>query len=252
MWCMIDGNSWFHADYHGDEKNCVKNFINRVGDIRDKYKFSRVVIAFDQKPSWRCDVYPKYKADRDPKPDIFYQLFAELRTKLDGAGAFEILDRPRTEADDIIAELAREAVATGGRAVMFSSDKDLHQCLRNGMISQVTKVVRDFGGAISCTFVTTSSMYEKYGLVPSQWVDYRCMTGDPSDNIPGCYGIGPGAAMRVLQQCTTLDGFSENPDQIKLGPVTRKRLIEFCANGDLETFRKIMTLAPQVAPVRAC
>jgi 5'-3' exonuclease len=249
MWALIDGNNWFHADYRADENNCVKYFVNRVMDVTAKYRFARTVVAFDSHPSWRTDVYPLYKAGRDPKPDLFLQLFAELRSKLAEKG-IEVVEQPRMEADDLVADLARRARMADIKAVIFSSDRDFHQCLREGCVTQVKKVSR-VDHQIACEFVTARDLYAKYSVVPSQWVDYRCITGDSIDNIPGCVGLGPDAAAKVLSVFPSLDEFAADPDGVELGPKTREKLIEFCGSEDLRIFRKIMSLAPIVAPVGA-
>src|SRR5918992_214669 len=70
-----------------------------------------------------------------------------------------------------------------------------------------------------------SSMIEEYGVTPEQIPDYKALTGDPSDNIPGVKGIGPKGASSLLKEFGTVEKLYENLDEVG-AKGTRKKLEE--------------------------
>ena len=46
----------------------------------------------------------------------------------------------------------------------------------------------------------------RFGVRAAQYADFKCLVGDPSDNIPGVRGVGPKIAARLLARFETLEG----------------------------------------------
>ncbi|MFH1602169.1 MAG: 5'-3' exonuclease H3TH domain-containing protein [Candidatus Shapirobacteria bacterium] len=57
-------------------------------------------------------------------------------------------------------------------------------------------------------------------MKPSQVVDFKALSGDPSDNYPGVYGVGPKTASSLLEKFQNFDNVYQNlnklPDALKM------------------------------------
>lgn len=225
VWLLIDGNNWFAKDYFASAGSSVSNFTRRLADCVKWMKPARVAIAWDS-PSFRTALREGYKAGRSVKPEGFGVMLARLRTALEASG-FEQLQRDGFEADDILASMAATAVDEGCNAVVASTDHDLHQVLRSGRVTQAIAFTRPRMGEIKADWVTAATVHKCYGVHPWQWVDYRVMTGDTSDNVAGCPGVGPQTAATILQACGTLDGFFDEPFRPLITPRLRAAVLAF-------------------------
>lgn len=100
------------------------------------------------------------------------------------------------EADDLIAETALKLKGEGKEIVIFSEDRDMYQLL-------------DLEGRIKIhnlkEEITTNIFKEKWGIQPDEYVDWKCLVGDVSDNIKGLPGIGEVKAKKLLAQWKTLE-----------------------------------------------
>lgn len=248
-WLLIDGNNWYARDWFASEKEAPGNFVRRLADLRSQVEHSRVAICWDARSSFRHELSEGYKAKRAAKPDGFYGNMNDLRNELAtvaGVASFEV---EGFEADDLLSALVRNALDEGEKAIVFSSDRDLHQCLAAGLVSQVTQVSRLKPGSLSFSVMTADKLEkEYYGVKPWQWVDYRIMVGDQSDSISGCPGVGPKSAAEVLRACQTLDAFFAQPFLPKLSPKQRSTLLAFRDQVDLR--RRLITLV-EGAPLPA-
>ncbi len=193
------------------------------------------MIAFDSDRSFRRDLSPAYKANRRNKSDDYYDVLGRLRSRLEAdAGRivnheYEVLERARFEADDVIAALVWQAHQEGQRSVICSSDKDLHALLAEGEVLQATKIERTGQRSVRANWMTAVTLKVKYGVTPHQWIDYRCMVGDSSDGLAGCVGIGASVAAEVLQACGSLDAFWGNPFKPRISAGARTKLVQFRA-----------------------
>jgi DNA polymerase I len=242
-WLLIDGNNWYARDFFASSDSAAGNFLKRLADLRSQIAHSRVAIAWDS-TSFRHELSEGYKAKRASKPDGFKAELAALRNSLAGLEGVTSFAVDGFEADDLLASLARNALDEGEKAVIFSSDRDLHQCLVRGLVSQVTAVSRLKPGTLSFVAMTSDKLWTEFGVAPHQWVDYRTMTGDSSDCISGCAGIGPKAAAEVLQKSGSLDVFFERPFTPSLSARQRNLLLEFRPR--VELLRRMVTLVDSV------
>lgn len=247
-WLLIDGNNWFARDFYASNNDAPGNFLRRLADLRSQVTHSRVAIAWDARSSFRHELSEGYKAKRVAKPDGFYGNMNELRNELAtvaGVASFEV---EGFEADDILAALVRNALDEGEKAIVFSSDRDLFQCLAAGTVSQVIQVSRLKPQSLSFSVMTADKLETEYGVKPWQWIDFRTMVGDQSDSISGCPGIGPKTASEVLRACKTLDRFFTEPFLPKLTSRQRSTLLAFRSQVDLR--RRLITLV-EGAPLPA-
>lgn len=216
MWLLIDGNNWFARDFFAAGPRCVGTFLNRLQDIQTDRQPARVAVCWDSPESFRRQLSPSYKAQRGEKPPGFHKTLSELQGMVVQLANVASLSASGFEADDLLATLATMAVDEGEKAMLFSADQDLHQMLVAGLVNQVTSVTRPSRGVMHYVAMTADLLKEKTGLQPHQWVDYRALVGDSSDNIKGCPGIGPDAARKILERFDSLDDFYANPFAVLL------------------------------------
>jgi DNA polymerase-1 len=179
---------------------CVFGFfaLLRAG-IRDNLNGPAEIIAvFDGEDgaAKRKAIDPGYKANRPEGTPAPIKSLADVKHGLDACGIrwIEIGDE---EADDVIAALAASA---GSRPVtIMSGDKDYYQLLTDRV--SILNTARKAGQRI----IGPVDIEARYGITASQWCDFRALSGDPSDGLPGIRGIGPKTAARLLADGLALD-----------------------------------------------
>jgi DNA polymerase-1 len=143
----------------------------------------------------RQEVYADYKAQREAIPEDLLAQLPFIRRIVEGYGIKQV-EVAGEEADDVIATLARQALAADLEVVIVSSDKDLMQLVCDRVTLLDTMRDRRYG---------PREVEERFGVEPAQMLDFRALTGDSSDNIPGVRGIGDKGAAQLLKQYGTLD-----------------------------------------------
>ena len=223
---LIDGNNLFLRAYHaiphltnkeGEATNAVFGFSNMlikaIGEVSPRY----VACAFDtQAPTFRHIEFEKYKAQRvAPPPDLYPQL-PKVKKVLDAYG-IKYFEKEGYEADDLLATIAErvtESKSHRAKVVILSGDRD---CLQ--LVDGNIKVQAPGWNLKETTLYGARQVKEKFGLEPHQMVDYKSLTGDPSDNVPGILGVGPKTASSLLQKYHTLENLfkklAEIPEPLK-------------------------------------
>ncbi len=234
---LIDGKSVFYRGYYamgalgladGTPTGGVYGFAAIAMEIVSKLKPTKVVVAWDSRSSTsqRRKIYAEYKAGRvKPGEDFYAQipLLEELVTAL-GWAFVEVEDY---EADDIIGTLSLQAdndLDADGKCAwetfIISSDLDMLQ-----IVDENTRMLRILKGFSEIEEMNVAEVEAKYGILKSQFLDFKALKGDSSDNIPGVAGIGEKTAAGLLNQFGSLDGIYENLDKISSAGM-RKKLIE--------------------------
>src|SRR5918995_4718125 len=164
------------------------------------------------------EIYPEYKAQRSSMPE-------ELKAQLDHLDQIlEAMNIPAIraegfEADDVLATLSKR-VPEGVELEIVTGDQDAMQ-----LVDGNVKVLRTTRGVSELKSYGRDEVIAEYGVTPEQIPDYKALTGDPSDNIPGVRGIGPKGAANLLKQFGTLEGVYENLENISARG-TRNKLEE--------------------------
>lgn len=183
--------------------------VKLMRDVRPDY----IAYCFDRKePSFRAEIYPEYKANREEMPDLLAPQIPYVREIIEALGV-PCLEAPGFEADDVIGTLAVRAAAEKMKVVIVSGDKDFAQLITEciSMWDTMKDVKYDVQGAIG-----------KWGVHPTQMIDYLSLVGDSSDNIPGVRGIGPKTAQTLLAEFKSLEGIYENIEAVKSKSVKSK------------------------------
>lgn len=217
---MIDGMSVFYRGYYampglslpdGTPTGGVFGFASIAIEVIKKLEPDYVIVAWDKSKtatSKRKDIYPEYKAGRTRPPDDFFAQIPLLHELLESFG-WPVLELDDYEADDIIGTISVQAAEKDIETRIVSGDYDMMQ-----LLSQHTSVYINKKGSDMMRF-TEAEFEEKYGVKLAQFVDYKALVGDSSDNIPGVKGIGPKAAQTLLGEYDTLEGIYEHIDDLK-------------------------------------
>lgn len=189
------------SDSDGNPTNAVYGFTGFLCSLLEQSKATHIAVAFDEslETSFRNDIDPSYKANRDPAPLELKRQFAHCRAVTEALG-IECFSDERFEADDLIGTLSRLPAVTHLNHTIVTSDKDLAQLLRP------QDQLWDFARNIRTSY---DGVKEKFGVTPEQIPDYLALTGDSVDNIKGVPGIGPKAASALLGHFETLDNMLE-------------------------------------------
>jgi len=206
---------------------------------------SHLAVAFDGSltTSFRNEIYPAYKAQRELPP-------AELEAQLDDCrqlaaafGAATFIDH-RYEADDLIGTLCHGLIAAGHRVVVVSSDKDLCQLVGDRVAFLDFARGERYG---------PEQVLRKFGARPAQIPDFLGLAGDPVDNIPGIRGIGKKTAAVLLTKFADLEAIYQGLPRVAELPLRGARsLAARLEAGRREAFlsRRLATLADN-APAAA-
>ncbi len=193
-------------DVDGQPVNAVHGFTRFVLDFVEKVKPQHCAFAFDAslESNYRNELYPAYKANREPAPEELKRQFAYCQDVCHALG-FPVLVNGRYEADDLIGSAAKLCREAGKNISIISADKDLSQLLDTGD-SQWDFTRND---RWQCEGVKA-----RYGVHAHQIADFLGLTGDAVDNIPGVPGIGPKTAATLLGHFGSLDVLLERINEI--------------------------------------
>ena len=190
----------------GEPTNAVYGFAGFLCDLLETQQPDNIAIAFDEalESSFRNDIYPAYKANREPAPEQLLRQFHWCRQIAELLGLPCYSDK-RFEADDLIASMALQGRESDLRISVISADKDLTQIIREH------DHWWDFARNVR---LDRLAVKQKFGVFPEQIADYLALAGDAVDNIPGIPGIGPKTAAALLGHFTTLDALLERIDEV--------------------------------------
>ncbi|MBZ9752538.1 DNA polymerase I [Deinococcus sp. HMF7604] len=222
---LIDGHALAFRSYFalpplsnsgGEMTNAIVGFLRLTLRLA-RQKSNQVVVVFDPPvKTFRHEQFDGYKSGRAQTPADLPGQINRIRELVDAIG-LPRLEEPGYEADDVIASLTRKAEGTGMQVRIVTSDRDAYQLLDD----HVKVITNDF------KLIGPAEVLEKYGVTVAQWVDYRALTGDASDNIPGAKGIGPKTASKLLQEYGTLEGIYAAAKAGTLKPDgTRQKLLD--------------------------
>jgi len=185
------------TDSEGRLINALYGYARFLGDLLEKVRPQHLVVAFDESltTSFRNEIYPLYKANREEPPEDLIWQFAQCQrvTKAMGVSAYA---SDKYEADDIIGTLAHGIREQGRHFVVVTRDKDLTQLIREG---------DEYWDYASNKRFKYSDIQTHFGVRAEQIPDMLALAGDSVDNIPGVPGVGPKTAIALLQHFDTLD-----------------------------------------------
>jgi len=194
------------TDPEGRPINAVRGFVDMLARFIREERPEALLVAFDGSltTSFRNDVYPEYKANRDlPDEDLVAQLDG-CQEVAAAMGAFCCID-DRYEADDLVATAKARFASAVEETVVVTADKDLAQ-----LVDEQTWFL-DFARG---TRLGPADVLERFGVRPEQIRDLLGLAGDSVDNIPGVRGVGPKTAVALLQEFADLDELYGDLDRV--------------------------------------
>jgi DNA polymerase-1 len=218
---LIDGNALIHRAFHalpplttkkGELVNAVYGFssvlLKVINDLQPDY----ILASFDLAgPTFRHKEFEEYKATRVKAPD---ELYAQIGRVKEVVKAFNIpiFEKDGYEADDVIGTLVFQSENHGEliENIIVTGDLDTLQ-----LVSPKTKVYALRKGMGDTVIYDEEAVQKRYGLSPSQVIDYKGLRGDQSDNIPGVKGVGEKTAAELLQKYQTLENVYAHLGEIK-------------------------------------
>ena len=218
---LIDGNAIIHRAYHalpplstkqGELVNAVYGFTSTLLSVISQFKPDYVVASFDLAgPTFRHEKFDDYKANRVKADQELYDQIPRVKEVVETFN-IPIYEKAGYEADDIIGTIAKqvEKEKLPIETIIVTGDMDTLQ-----LVNDTTKVYTMKRGLSDSILYDAEKVFERYGLEPSQLIDFKGLRGDPSDNIPGVKGIGEKTAVTLLQKYKTLSGVYENIAEIK-------------------------------------
>jgi DNA polymerase I len=216
---IIDGNSLINRAYYALQRPMItKNglythgvygFLNMLNKIMTDYQPDYIAVAFDRKaPTFRHLEYAEYKAGRKGMPPELAMQMPLLKEVL-SAMKVKMLEIDGFEADDIIGTVVKRAEAEGLEPMIISGDKDELQ-----LATEKTRVLITKKGISEFELYDEAAMFDKYGFSPEQFIDFKGLMGDQSDNIPGVPGVGEKTALKLIQEFGSVANLIANTDQI--------------------------------------
>ena len=205
-----------------------------------------LAVSFDVGKTFRDEMFAEYKGTREKMPD-------ELRVQIDRirevvrAFNIPILELDGFEADDVLGTIAKQAAPLGVPVQIITGDRDLLQLVNDNTMVELPP------GRFSSDpqLYDEDAVIAKYGIRPDQIVDWKAMTGDTSDNIPGVAGVGDKTAVSLLQTYGTLDNIYANLEEVKTR--FRNKLVEGKESAYLsQKLAQIVTNAPINLDIEAC
>lgn len=195
---------------------------------------THLAVAFDlSQPTFRHQLYPDYKANREATPEPILYGASMLRRLLPALG-IALVEVPAYEADDIIGTLAARFASDDTKVLLFTPDKDYQQLLNANV--EMLKPSRTGNGIDR---ITEKTVCEKYKLTAaSQFRDILALWGDSSDNVPGVPGVGEKTAARLIAQYGAIDHVLGN--LASLTPKLRQSIDENAQQ--LELARQLVTI----------
>jgi DNA polymerase I len=223
----IDGDSLAHRAYHALPKsirradkrpsNALVGFTNFLLRLWDSEEPRAIFVGWDTLtvPTYRHEAFEAYQSGREFDDELLEQL--DLLPQLVESFGFAYAKAPGYEADDFLAAAVASEEKGRGTVVVATSDRDLFQ-----LASERTTILQPVRGVSELTRVGPAEVRERYGVEPSQVVDFIALRGDPSDRLPGAPGVGPKKAADLLRQYGTLEDalaagrFSPQAEELRL------------------------------------
>ncbi|NOT84172.1 MAG: DNA polymerase I [Methylococcaceae bacterium] len=236
---LIDGSSFLFRAYHalqhlsspdGKPTNAIFGVANMLKRLLAEYDSDYFSVVFDAPgKNFRHELYVDYKAHRPPMPEDLREQIEPLHHLVRAMG-LPLIMVPNVEADDVLGTLALYAEQQGFHVVISTGDKDMAQLVNERIILEdsMSNKRMDIEGVIT-----------KFGVKPSQIIDFLALMGDKSDNIPGVPSVGEKTAAKWLNQYESLENLIAHADEIsgKVGEQLRANLPQLAVSKALTTIK---------------
>ncbi len=217
---LIDGNAIMHRAFHalppltdkeGKLSNAVYGFFSMFLKIREDFQPTYMIVCFDlPKPNFRQTLYAGYQASRPKMSDDLSPQITRVHEVLE-AGKVPIFEMGGYEADDLIGTISVKAIEgqKDVEVIIVSGDRDLMQ-----LVNEQVKLCTPIVGLTNNVLYNATMVEEKFGITPAQFVGYKALIGDASDNYPGVAGVGPKTASGLIRKYGSFEGIYEHINEL--------------------------------------
>lgn len=219
---IVDGHNLLFQMFYGmparivnDQGKAIQGTLGFVGALLKIIRMvepTHITVLFDgEHENDRSSLNPDYKANRidyseTPEEDNPFSQLNDVYAALDFLG-IKHAETTSCEADDLIAGYAL-TYGNESEIIISSFDSDFFQ-----LITDQVSVLRYRGkDTVICT---PEYIKEKYGITPTQYADFKSLTGDTADNIKGADKVGLKTAASLLHEFGTLENILVNAENIK-------------------------------------
>lgn len=252
---LIDGNALVHRGYHaiptlstktGEPTNAVYGFTMILLRAIKDLKPTHIACSFDLAgPTFRHEEYTEYKATRKKQAEDLYAQFPRVKEVVRALN-IPIFEIKGFEADDVLGTLADHICtkhADDCDVMIVTGDLDSLQ-----LVSECTKIYTLRKGLTDTAVYDIKTIKERYGLTPSQMIDYKALRGDPSDNIKGVPGIGEKTAQSLIQEFGSVANLYKAIKENKTGDKIKPRILNILTEGekDAELSYRLSTIVRNV------
>ena len=213
---IIDGLNTFlrsftminHMNPDGHHIGGLTGFLKSVGYAIRMSDPTKVVIVFDGVggSSARRNLFPAYKANRNTSRMTNYSIFSSKDEETESINnqisrliqylqclPVTVISIDGLEADDIIGYLANkfQTYEETAKVTIMSADKDFLQLVSDKVhcYSPTKKKI-----------YTPKDVLEEFGVSSNNFINYKILMGDQSDNIPGITGLGPKKLIKLFPE----------------------------------------------------
>lgn len=248
---LLDAYALIYRSYYAFIKNprvnskgmntsAIFGFVNTLDEILKKEQPTHIAVAFDPPGgTFRHEAFEDYKAQREATPEDIKLAIPYIKDIIE-AYRIKMLEVPNFEADDVIGTIAKKAEKDNFEVYMMTPDKDYAQLTTDKIFMYRPKL-----GFSPLEILNEEDVKKKYEVSSAlQIIDYLALIGDTADNIPGCPGVGPKTASKLLTEWGNVENIIENAKDIKgsLG----KKIIE---NKDQIAFSKFLATIKIDVPI---
>lgn len=217
---LLDAYALIYRSYYAFLKNprinskglntsAIMGFVNTLNEVITKEQPTYMAVAFDHGKTFRHEVFPAYKAQREETPEDIRASVPIIKDILE-AYHIPVLQADGFEADDVIGTLATAAGREGIETYMLTPDKDYGQLVGGNVYIYRPR----HGGGYDT--LGESEVTQKYGIATTaQVIDLLALMGDSADNFPGCPGVGEKTAAKLITQFGSIDNMLAHTDEIK-------------------------------------
>ena len=248
---LIDAHALIHRSYHalpkltapsGQVVNAVYGFssilIKIIREIQPKY----LAAAFDlPAPTFRHLEYKEYKIQRPKMPD---DLIPQIKIVREVLAVFNIptFQKEGFEADDIIGTIIEKTQLENPNLEIIVATGDLDTLQ---LVNSQVKMYTLKKGVKETIFYTPETVQERFGIEPKQMIDFKGLSGDPSDNIPGVPGVGPKTASSLIQKFGSIENIYQAIESGRESEVGKPNLVK-----KLKEFQQQAIFSKYLATIR--
>lgn len=219
---LLDAYALIYRSYYAFIKNprvnskgmntsAIFGFVNTLEELLKKEEPTHIAVVFDPPgPTFRHEAFEEYKAQREATPEDI-KIAVPYIKEIIKAYNIKMIEVMGFEADDVIGTIAKQAEKKDFEVYMMTPDKDYGQLTSDKIFMYRPKL-----GFAPLEILDEKGVMEKFEISSAlQMIDYLGLMGDASDNIPGCPGVGPKTATKLLQEYGTIENIIANKDNIK-------------------------------------